>query len=203
MVDIGAHIGDTTLPMAVAARGGTVVAIEMGPPVELLKINAKLNPHFKIDVHNIAITNHSGGVVYESDCQGCNGKISTKVNGTKVKSARLYPFLAEKYSAEFLENICLIKTDTEGHDQVILADLDPRLRPGVIWVEWFAGYHSGSPSHCTTSSAKLFKTAKELGYQIYQPRLPLRNIGGCENRFYENDLLLIKTSKALEIKDKL
>ena len=71
IVDIGAHGGDTTLPLAVVARGGTVVAIEMGPPVELLKINAKLNPHLKIDIYNIAITNHSEGVVYKTSCQGC------------------------------------------------------------------------------------------------------------------------------------
>ena len=191
------------MPLAVVARGGTVVAIEMGPPVQLLKINAKLNPHLKIDIYNIAITNHSEGVVYETSCQGCNGKISTNINGTKVPSARLYPFLAERYSCEFLENICLIKTDTEGHDHVILADLDPRLRPGVIWVEWFAGYHSGPSSHCTSSSARLFKTAEELGYQIYQPRLPLSKMRGCENRFYEKYLLLIKKNKTLEIKNKL
>ena len=191
------------MPLAVVARGGTVVAIEMGPPVELLKINAKLNPHLKIDIHNIAITNHSRGVVYETGCQGCNGKISTNFNGTKVPSARLYPFLAKRYSSEFLENICLIKTDTEGHDHVILADLDPSLRPDVIWVEWFAGYHSGSPSHCTRRSAKLFKTAEELGYQIFEPRLPLRKIRGCKNKYYESDLLLIRSEKALVIKDKL
>ena len=34
----------------------------------------------------------------------------------------------------------MIKIDTEGHDVVILDDLDPRLRPPVIWVEWFREY---------------------------------------------------------------
>ena len=66
IIDIGAHIGDTSLPLAVVARGGTVVAFEMGTPFEILKINAKLNPQFKIDVYNLAITNHSKSVLYET-----------------------------------------------------------------------------------------------------------------------------------------
>ena len=109
-----------------------------------------------------------------------------------MASARLYPFLAHKYSKEFIENICLVKTDTEGHDHIILADLDQNLRPRVIWTEWFAGYHSGSANHCTRRSKKLFNTIQQLGYQIFEPRLPLRKIKGCKNKFYETDLLLIK-----------
>ena len=42
IVDIGAHGGDTTLPLAVAARGGTVVAFEMGPPIRILELNKRL-----------------------------------------------------------------------------------------------------------------------------------------------------------------
>ena len=41
MVDIGANTGDTPLVMAVAARGGTVAAFEMGPPVDMLRINRR------------------------------------------------------------------------------------------------------------------------------------------------------------------
>ena len=32
--------GDTSFNLAVATRGGSVVAFEMGPPVELLRFNA-------------------------------------------------------------------------------------------------------------------------------------------------------------------
>ena len=83
--------------------------------------------------------------------------------------------------------------DTEGHDHVILGDMDPRLRPKVIWTEWFAGYNSGTLEHCTRRSKKLFKTIDLLGYQIYEPRLPLRKIKGCKNKYYQPDLLLIKS----------
>ena len=35
------QVGDTALPLAVASRGGTVVAIEMGPPIHMLRINQR------------------------------------------------------------------------------------------------------------------------------------------------------------------
>ena len=41
IVDIGAHTGDTALVLAVAAKGGTVAAFEMGPPVEMLRANKR------------------------------------------------------------------------------------------------------------------------------------------------------------------
>ena len=40
-MDIGANTGDTSLILAVAARGGTVVAFEMGSPVEMLRVNKR------------------------------------------------------------------------------------------------------------------------------------------------------------------
>ena len=41
IVDIGANTGDTPLVLAVAAKGGTVVAFEMGPPIDLLRVNKR------------------------------------------------------------------------------------------------------------------------------------------------------------------
>ena len=43
-MDIGAHTGDTALVLAVAAKGGTVVAFEMGPPIEILRENIRCLP---------------------------------------------------------------------------------------------------------------------------------------------------------------
>ena len=34
----------------------------------------------------------------------------------------------------------MVKIDAEGHDAVILSDLDPRFRPKVGWVEWYLPY---------------------------------------------------------------
>ena len=40
-MDIGANTGDTSLVLAVASQGGTVVAFEMGSPVEMLRVNKR------------------------------------------------------------------------------------------------------------------------------------------------------------------
>ena len=40
-MDIGAQIGDTSLKLAGVFPLGTVVAFEMGPPVEMLRVNVR------------------------------------------------------------------------------------------------------------------------------------------------------------------
>jgi hypothetical protein len=49
-----------------------------------------------------------------------------------VSSVRLYPFLLEFYGKDFVDNICMVKIDTEGHDAVILSDMDQRFKPRVL-----------------------------------------------------------------------
>ena len=54
---------------------------------------------------------------------------------------RLLSFLENKYGENFLNNICILKIDTDGHDVVILEDLKhSRLRPPIIYTEWFLDY---------------------------------------------------------------
>ena len=57
-----------------------------------------------------------------------------------MEAVRLSPFLHSQYSEEFLDNVCLLKIDTEGHDVVILDDLSEDFRPPVIWIEWLREY---------------------------------------------------------------
>ena len=45
---------------------------------------------------------------------------------------------------------------------------------------------------CTPESQNLFNISYGLGYQIFQPRLPLQRVKGCANKHYEFDLLLLK-----------
>ena len=78
--------GDTSLNLAAVFPQGAVVAFEMGPPIQMLRLNVRsdereemfqhenktrlshcrLNPQFKIDVHNVAVSNKTGSVVYHS-----------------------------------------------------------------------------------------------------------------------------------------
>ena len=135
----------------------------MGPPLAMLKHNVKLvigakkvmrkknntvsfrlNPQFKIDIHHAAISDKYGLVSYETGCNGCNGGISEGSNRSShysVRSVRLVPFLIQNYPQHFLDNIKMVKIDTEGHDVVILEDLKHfNFRPPIIWTEWFELY---------------------------------------------------------------
>ena len=90
--------GDTSLNLAAVFPQGTVVAFEVGPPIQMLRLNVRsderekmfkhnatiiqqqrnkkttttrlsycrLNPQFKIDVHNVAVSNNTGIVYYHS-----------------------------------------------------------------------------------------------------------------------------------------
>ena len=141
-------------------------------------------------------------------CNGCNGGIASNggpggPGGYHINSVRLEPFLQEKYDQAFIDEICLVKIDTEGHDLTILTDFPPTFRPPLVWVEWFAPMQysvSRNKSQtfmeadelCTESSAEFFRKISQLGYEIFEPRLPLKRLVGCANKFYKDDLLLIE-----------
>ena len=57
-----------------------------------------------------------------------------------MEAVRLFPFLQSHYDNYFLDKVCILKIDTEGHDVVILEDLSPDFRPPVILIEWFRDY---------------------------------------------------------------
>ena len=128
IVDIGANIGDTTLNLAAAAGGeATVAAFEVGPSLDLLKLNIRQNPQFKINVHEVAVSDKFGTISFGHN--GNNGGVPFNTNSSlkqsfkhqsEVKAVKLYQYLQEQYPSEFIDNICFIKIDTEGHDITIL-----------------------------------------------------------------------------------
>lgn len=162
-----------------------------------------------IYTHNAAVSNKTGWVHYDSDimeagcnCKGCCGGIAgaKRSSGPAVPSVQLVPFLRAHYSAQFLANIGMVKIDAEEHDTFILQDLIQHtdFRPPVIWTEWSSRFKIDrdtmvfeAEDYCTPESLKLFIAAIELGYDIFEPKLPLRKVHGCANKHYQPDLLLI------------
>ena len=105
----------------------------------------------------------------------------------------------------------MVKIDTEGHDAVILSDMDPRFRPRVLWVEWFLRFEFydwdnlvlEDDDECTPGSASLFDIPHSLGYQVFNPYFPLRKAPGCQTKHYISDLLLLKNEFVKTIGNKL
>jgi len=201
IVDIGAHGGDTSIPLALVARGGKVVAFEMGPPFHMLRINQRLNPELNMDIYNLAIYDKNGTVFYEgSECDGCNGGINAEEEGIPVEAVALVPFLLQRYSREFVQNICMVKIDTEGYDPFILQSFPPLFRPKIIWTEWYAAFELESAhdkkSGCTDQSSSFFSICRSLGYNIYKTELPLE-ASACSS--YQPDLLLMTDETANQV----
>ncbi|HEX2668484.1 MAG TPA: FkbM family methyltransferase [Gammaproteobacteria bacterium] len=133
-VDIGAHSGDTTLPMALAvgAEGG-VFALEPNPHVfKVLAANAALNPgKARIFPLMFAATDVDGEYEFEySDPGFSNGGLHQGISPwrhghffkLKVQGRNLLSFLEREYPQE-LRRIRYLKIDAEGHDPAIVRSL--------------------------------------------------------------------------------
>lgn len=131
IIDIGAHTGDTTVPMALAVgKEGLVLGLEPNKYVyKVLEENAKLNP----DTTNIiplcfAATAEDGAFTFNySDASFCNGGFLEQIENQKhghnytleVQGKNIQNYLNEKHSAQ-LDKLDLFKVDAEGYDKEIL-----------------------------------------------------------------------------------
>lgn len=131
IVDIGAHTGDTTVPMALAVgKKGLVLGLEPNKYVfEILRKNSDLN---KDKTHIIplcfAATDEEGTFTFNySDASFCNGGYLDQIEyknhrhnfELKVKGRNLEKYLIENHSDD-LPRLDLIKIDAEGYDKEIL-----------------------------------------------------------------------------------
>lgn len=131
IVDIGAHTGDTTVPMALAVKKkGLVLGIEPNQYVyKILEKNAQLNlEHTNIHPYCFAATKNEGIFSFNySDASFCNGGFLTQIKNRhhkhnyqlKVYGKNLEKFLLMHYYSD-LERLDLIKVDAEGYDKEIL-----------------------------------------------------------------------------------
>jgi FkbM family methyltransferase len=139
VIDVGAHSGDTTVPMALAAgQGGCTLALEPNPYVfEVLVANAAHNQ----DKTNIiprccAATQTDGDFVFHySDAGFCNGgfrsqqrwRFYRRKHALSIQGRNLHAMLEADF-ADWLPKLTYIKVDAEGYDRAILASILPIIR---------------------------------------------------------------------------
>lgn len=173
VIDIGANIGETTVPMALAAgASGVALGFDPNPYVfKILTVNAGLNK----DKQNIvpllyAITEKEEEFFYiSSNASFANGGISpTKesihgkfVYPEKIKGVNLLEFLEKNY-ADKVKSLSFIKIDTEGYDKEIIKSISPLLtkyKPAIV-AESF-----GDSSN--DAKMELYDVIAKLGYDIF------------------------------------
>jgi len=133
-IDIGAHTGDSTIPIALATgKEGCVLALEPNRYVfPVLQKNAELNPgKTNIIPLMFAATPEDAEVEFQySDSGFCNGGrfegMSKWLHGhafrLKVQGRNLQSFVMATYP-QLLPRIRYIKIDTEGYEATVLASL--------------------------------------------------------------------------------
>jgi len=181
IIDIGAHTGDTAVPMAAAVgSAGMVLALEPNPYVfKILEKNAALNrDKTNIIPLNFAATAADGSFEFNySDASFCNGgflqSIENKNHGHKytlqVQGKNLANYLHKNYP-EKLSSLRLVKVDAEGYDKEILKSILPILqkyKPHII-------------SECNQNlthaeRTELFDLIHGMGYEIFK-------LDGFENK---------------------
>ncbi|MFO8236615.1 MAG: FkbM family methyltransferase [Bacteroidales bacterium] len=131
VIDIGAHTGDTTVPMALAiGENGIVLGLEPNKYVfKILEKNAELNETLtNIIPLCFAATSKEGTFTFNySDASFCNGGFLSQIKNKNHKhkytleviGKNLQKFLLNNYKRE-LEKLSLIKIDAEGYDKEIL-----------------------------------------------------------------------------------
>lgn len=175
-IDIGAHMGDSTLPMALLAN--RTIAFEPNPLVYAsLTANARLNPALNIEAHNLGISSSKGVLTFSyGGKELCNGGV-TGAGGSTAGSQSvqlpvepLGPFLERTYGAELVSQIRYIKTDAEGYDAEIVDSIVPLValvcararRCPTLQVEWFAGFVATSQPAVSAGSRRLFSALGSL-----------------------------------------
>jgi FkbM family methyltransferase len=137
-IDIGAHTGDTTIPMALAAgTTGAVFAVEPNSYVfKVLLANAALNRE-KTNIYPLmfAATVEDGEYEFQySDSGFCNGGFHDRES--RLKHAHFFPLRVtgrnlphylQQHFPEYVDRISYVKIDTEGFDRSVAASLKPVL----------------------------------------------------------------------------
>ncbi|MYB89781.1 MAG: FkbM family methyltransferase, partial [Proteobacteria bacterium] len=170
-IDIGAHTGDSTLPIALATgTAGCVLALEPNPFVyHVLEKNARANSHVvNIRTMMAAATSREGFIDFEySDSGFCNGGRHEGIPAVRhghpfkleVFCIDLEQELHEHYS-ELLPRLRFIKVDAEGYDLYILESIRKIMKSYKPIVKAEVFKHTDSAYR-----RKLLSFFLELGYR--------------------------------------
>lgn len=199
-LDIGANIGDTTIPIGLFAE--KTIAFEPLPePYDAVYSQIAANPHLNIDLHRVALTDKEGMVSF--DANPFNGGIKFMDGQTesyKLPGVNAIEYMREKYTKQEIDNIGMIKIDVEGYDMHLLKILQPLLdsmpKKPIIKVEWFKRFIVGDSNSCSHYSRLLFDTIQEIGYEPRNQRTN-QKMEGCANRFFIPDLVLVPLENAI------
>jgi FkbM family methyltransferase len=173
-IDIGAHTGDTSVPMAFAAgKSGCVLAIEPNQYVfKILEKNASLNPSKTTIIPlNFAVTEQDGTFEFNySDASFCNGGFLSEIESKNhkhtytlsVKGRNLASFLHAEYEA-LLPKLTLVKVDAEGYDKEIIKSIRE------ILTRWQPFLITECYKRLTDIERfDLFEAVTSLGYSLYR-----------------------------------
>jgi len=173
-IDIGAHTGDSTMPVALAVgRTGTVFALEPNPYVfRVLALNATLNP---ASTHIVplmfAAMPADGEFEFEYSDEGyCNGGFHQAVSAwthghfskLRVQGRNLMGYLRAN-APEALPKVRYIKIDTEGFDRAVAKTLVDLLRDSRPFLKTEIYKHMPAAER-----EGYFEDLRQLGYRLYK-----------------------------------
>jgi FkbM family methyltransferase len=173
-IDIGAHTGDSTIPIALAVGvKGAVFALE--PNLYAFKVllaNTALNKtKTNIFPLNIAATPEDGSFEFEySDPGFCNGGFHAGINTwkhahffkLKVTGRHLPSYLSSRFPVES-DRVRYIKIDTEGFDRAIARSLRPVLIEKKPYLKTEMYKHTPEADR-----RGYYRELRDLGYALYR-----------------------------------
>ncbi len=191
-IDIGAHVGDTSVPLALAAgRTGAVFALEPnGYVFKVLLANAALN-RTKTNIFplNFAAMPEDGAFEFDYTDPGfCNGGNLDSIAAGKhtcffklqVVGKNVQTYLRREH-AEYAKKIRYIKIDTEGFDRQVIESLRELLLECRPYVRSEVYLHLTKPQRVAQ-----YQALRELGYTIYKFDDHCHSPG---EKLVENDLM--------------
>ena len=206
-IDIGAHIGDTLIPLIIAGTNNfqsktKILAIEPNEEISsILKKNISDNLSNLVDIEHLPYAvideddkkliysdfgcdNVNGGIIHDKMHEDLQNFLETREN-QKMQSCKGFTlkYLCQKYlTLQELNKLSFIKIDTEGFDREIIhssKDFLNEHKP-VLYIEWYAFYSE-------QDSVKLFKVINDINYIPFNSEtLEKANVN-----IKINDLLLI------------